>query len=116
MYTGHPIFPILPVLGGEIVVRSNWQRYLIDFTTSIQTTSNKVTLQQQPIELDPFNSYRTISVDETLTHFDRKYMAVGLPIYETQYNLDCKSPMERQEIINRMNIDILSVGKRLLLS
>jgi tRNA G46 methylase TrmB len=37
---GHPVFPALLVLGGELVVRSNWQTYLLEMRTSLESIAN----------------------------------------------------------------------------
>jgi tRNA (guanine-N7-)-methyltransferase len=77
---GHPCFPILLQLGGEIVVRSNWKGYLDEFAKSVEYLQTPVALPY----VDAAKRGPLERIDKTIawTNFEQKYDTVGEPTYE----------------------------------
>jgi tRNA G46 methylase TrmB len=78
---GHPCFPILLQLGGDIVVRSNWRGYLTEFAKSVEY------LQNIPVALPYVDAARRGPLERldkkiAWTNFEQKYDTVGEPTYE----------------------------------
>jgi tRNA G46 methylase TrmB len=64
---GHPVFPAVIALGGQIECRSNWQTYLEEFAAAVTQLSG-VPAEARPFIADPA---------EPLTPFEEKYLASG---------------------------------------
>ncbi|WNL38455.1 SAM-dependent methyltransferase [Halomonas sp. PAMB 3264] len=67
---GHPVFPAVLALGGQLEVRSNWQIYIEEFAQAVALA----TRQQAAVEsLTPGPDY--------LTPFEAKYAQSGQPLW-----------------------------------
>ena len=66
---GHPVFPVLKALGGEIELRTNWRIYAQEFSHALNLLMEK-------------NYQMEIYVPEkALTPFERKYQLSGQELY-----------------------------------
>lgn len=64
-WQGHPVFTVLPQLGGVIECRSNWQIYIEEFALALQT------LTGQPVACAPWHPV------QPMTPFEQKYQQSG---------------------------------------
>ena len=62
---GHPVWPTLLSLGGELEMRSNWPLYLQEVQAALQISGIQATLSALPEQREP------------LTDFEEKYQASG---------------------------------------
>ena len=73
---GHPVFPALLALGGQIECRSNWKIYIEEFASAVrQLTGVPVHCEPCPLEAD------------ALTPFEHKYRASGHALWRCQLQL-----------------------------
>jgi len=67
---GHPVFPSLLALGGELELRSNWRVYIDEFAQALQVFGlDSVITQINPTQ-------------EPVTPFERKYRDSGHPLWQ----------------------------------
>lgn len=71
---GHPVFPSLIHLGGELECRSNWSIYLDELASALALYGINACIN--PIEDSP-----------ALTHFERKYRASGQSVWSLQASI-----------------------------
>lgn len=72
---GHPIFPTIVALGGELECRSNWQIYIEEFSAALTQ------LTQQTV-----NS-KSYVPDHCITPFEQKYLASGHTLWRCRTQL-----------------------------
>jgi len=75
---GHPVFPLIPRLGGVLECRTNWQVYMEEFTVALARVSGR------EVAWEPFEA------SIPLTPFERKYRDSGQPLYRVV--CDTESP------------------------
>ncbi len=73
---GHAVFPVLPVLGGIIECRSNWQIYVEEFAFALGRVLGREV---------PWGSF---VADEPVSPFERKYRDSGQALYRCVVDLD----------------------------
>ncbi|MBS3747856.1 MAG: methyltransferase domain-containing protein [Wenzhouxiangellaceae bacterium] len=73
---GHPVFPELLALGGQLELRTNWRIYAEEFRLAAGICG---------IEVPPVVSF---SVQSPLTPFERKYAESGHRLYRLGLNLE----------------------------
>ncbi len=73
---GHPVFPELLALGGQLELRTNWRIYAEEFRMAAGICG---------IEAPPVVSF---SVESPLTPFERKYAESGHRLYRLGINLE----------------------------
>lgn len=73
-FHGHPIFPRVLKLGGEIILRSNWRIYLEEFRQAAQLLG---------VNQSSLCHYRG---QQAITHFEQKYWDTQTPTYECRLN------------------------------
>ena len=73
---GHAVFPVLPVLGGIIECRSNWQIYVEEFAFAL----GRVLGREVP--------WASFIADEPVSPFERKYRDSGQALYRCVVDLD----------------------------
>jgi tRNA G46 methylase TrmB len=73
---GHPVFPTLLALGGQIECRSNWKIYIQEFASAAAQ------LTGQPAFWESFQP-----VSEALTPFEEKYRASGHALWRCQLTI-----------------------------
>jgi len=100
----HPSFPLILKVGGDIILRSNWEGYLKEFSRSVVMadeflSSDKIGEEEENYA-SPYGScalagptptpYTTDTVP--LTKFEQKYFLCGEPVYELKldYAIDNK--------------------------
>ena len=66
---GHPVFPVLKALGGEIELRTNWRIYAEEFSHAMNKLMNK------DYQLDEWMP------EKPITPFERKYQLSGQMLY-----------------------------------
>jgi tRNA G46 methylase TrmB len=62
---GHPVWPTVLSLGGELEIRSNWPLYLQEVQAALAITGIRAELSELPMQSEP------------LTDFEEKYQASG---------------------------------------
>jgi tRNA G46 methylase TrmB len=72
---GHPVFPAMLELGGELECRSNWLIYMDEFCFAVSR------LTQQHAVCQPYFP------ECAMTPFERKYLNSGHALYRTQVSL-----------------------------
>lgn len=73
---GHPVFPVVPSLGGVLECRSNWWIYAQELAAALTLLKGGV-VQPEPWE-----------VAQALTPFERKYRDSGQSLYRLVLDLD----------------------------
>jgi len=66
----HPVFPHLRNIGGNLVLRSNWEIYVREFAAATKNATGQA------------GSIRTITVEDTISAFERKYWLSGQALFE----------------------------------
>lgn len=77
----HPVFPDLLELGGLIHLRSNWQLYLEEFATAVETAMGMKEL------------VRAIMIEEPISAFEKKYFESGQQLFELKIDLIRQKPI-----------------------
>ena len=72
---GHPAFPDLLALGGELELRSNWKVYLDEFCEAIKYSGSKRHVCR---------GVEIIKITKPLTLFEKKYQENGQALYSCQ--------------------------------
>jgi tRNA G46 methylase TrmB len=85
-FYAHSIFPIIPILGGQFFLRSNWKTYAQEFRESIVILRKCSGFQQLPDSLALLPQVGDFDPSLVFSHFDRKYMQVGTPMYDFPVN------------------------------
>lgn len=67
---GHPVFPVLLALGGELRLRSNWAVYLQEMQQALALAGLESMIRPLPDSTEP------------MTDFEHKYLASGHPLAE----------------------------------
>jgi tRNA (guanine-N7-)-methyltransferase len=93
---GHPAFPLILLLGGEIMVRSNWKGFLQEFAKSVEYANEALD------EIDRENNYalrylksakagptERLDKSRAWTNFEKKYDDVGEPTFELLLRPTC---------------------------
>ena len=75
-WQGHPVFPVIPALGGILECRSNWRIYIEEFSLALGLLTG-MTPHVEPWE-----------PEEVLTPFERKYLASGQALYRLYLDLE----------------------------
>jgi len=73
---GHPAFPVLLSLGGELELRSNWKVYIDEFCTAASYVREGLC---QGVE--------NFQTDSPLTLFEKKYQESGQPLHRCKIRL-----------------------------
>lgn len=86
---GHPAFPLILQLGGEIMVRSNWEGFLQEFAKSVEYANeywseschanNYASPYLEDAKIGPTER---INKSRAWTNFEKKYDDIGEPTYE----------------------------------
>eukprot|EP01040_Poterioochromonas_malhamensis_P014483 gene14483-16033_t len=96
-----PSLPFFPLLGGSLIVRSNWRTYCEETLLAIQS------LRSVCAALVPENTIEDCQVMDLenpvlYSHFDRKYAEVGVPMYEINIPLRELNKPQRALILQVM--------------
>lgn len=98
-FHGHPVFPIILALGGQLHVRSNWFIYPQETfmaVDAITKTFNYTAEDMNSLYLLPYIA------KECITNFEAKYVSVGLPLYECRVDLQRRNWQQRKSFIERL--------------
>lgn len=86
---GHPAFPLILQLGGEIMVRSNWKGFLQEFALSVSYAhdyydeSGQESNSAVPYLVDAkLGPVERLDKSQAWTNFEKKYDDSGEPTYE----------------------------------
>lgn len=71
----HPVFPFLLELGGELILRSNWQIYVQEFAIAVEIMTGKKAV------------ITSIQPETFISPFEKKYFLSGHTLYELKVNL-----------------------------
>lgn len=66
---GSPALPVLVAMGGSLVVRSNWQTYIEEFSLALKVAGVA-------------SSWQQIEAEDPMTSFERKYAASGQALWQ----------------------------------
>ena len=95
----HPALLHIMGLGGDLVVRSSWAVYLQELHWAIATLkyyfyprSTSPTSIQESLSKVPKRFYTS----DPLTHFERKYLELDVPVYEYNVTLGIRSKEDRK--------------------
>ena len=105
-FHGHPNFPLLLCLGGKLRLRSNWKVYCDEMEESIKAVVTPRLFPQHVERLETCVTKRLV-LDATvpdMTHFERKYRAVGLDLFETRFDMDSVSPSLREQMLDHLRL------------
>ena len=75
---GHPAFPSLLALGGEVELRTNWKVYADEFCAALYFANGKKAINSEVESFKP-GSYKTL--------FEKKYQENGQELYRCRYSL-----------------------------
>jgi len=85
----HPSFPLILQLGGDVVVRSNWEGYLNQFASAVLIASDEVWSSDddknvaRKYSASALNGPKKLECNEIpLTNFEKKYFDCGERVYE----------------------------------
>jgi tRNA (guanine-N7-)-methyltransferase len=104
-FHGHPVFPAILALGGKLVVRSNWEVYCTEFSESVGAIVDAGVVPGLHCDfrrttLPITDSSESHSAGNNVTtHFETKYRAVGLSLYEVSFDLGHRSRSQRIEML-----------------
>jgi hypothetical protein len=102
MTLGHPAFPIILALGGHLVIRSNWKTYCEEMIIAVQQATSLLMRQQHRIpityQIENFQS------DNPLTHFEKKFLKVGVSIFQIQFELGRRNCQERTLFLDGLKL------------
>lgn len=73
---GHPVFPTIVALGGELECRSNWQVYIAEFASALSQLSGT------QVNVEPFVARNPI------TPFEKKYTDSGHPLWRCKVRVE----------------------------
>jgi len=80
---GHPVFPVLLSLGGEIEVRCNWEIYAREFARAAGLATGVIA------------AVRQIKPDCPVSPFERKYLERGQTLYAVRVAASCTREFRR---------------------
>jgi len=81
---GHPAFPLLFLLGGELTLRTNWKVYADEFCTAVGLGLDSVT---DGVLSKPKGYVELIQSGEPLSLFEKKYAESGQSLYQCKIKL-----------------------------
>lgn len=99
----HSIFPIIPLLGGELFLRSNWRTYAVEFLEALKVLQS---LDAYRSVIPDISSLEVSDFDQTqiFSHFDRKYVKVGIPMFDLSVNFSSSEKQKRIEFWNSLKV------------
>jgi tRNA G46 methylase TrmB len=121
---GHPTFPLLLCLGGNLCLRSNWKIYCDEMEDSILAVTklflkqmdqdeaeSRITRRILDVRIDNENQNHRQVRDQNnsstpLTHFERKYSVAGLQLYELRFTMESYTPTERLELLAHLRVNL----------
>jgi len=110
-FPGHPVFPWLAALGGEVVVRSNWRVYCNEFATAVRTLAAVAAPARTGLSPDLNSAFAApfkVPTDVApLTGFERKYAAVGVDLFELRVHLGMRSMGKRMHLLQTLREEVL---------
>jgi len=74
---GHPVFPVLLALGGEIEMRCNWEVYAREFARAAGLATRAIV------------RVKKIRPEQPVSPFERKYLERGQPLYSVLVPAGC---------------------------
>ena len=113
---GHSVFPAVLVLGGDLIVRSNWEVYCNEMATAMnaivhgasrtchlpealeqlgQSEYDDVGFKKQKVQV------KRICPDPAMTHFEQKYVDAGVLLYELSVPLGQRSLQDRFRFLQK---------------
>ena len=117
---GHPVFPYLLALGGVIRVRSNWEVYCQEMKLAVDIGlsyfpaaifgATQVDMGQYCYARQfPTNDLDLVSDERFqpphMSHFERKYMHLGVPLFETVTYLPVLDARTRRANLRHLLLD-----------
>jgi hypothetical protein len=114
-----PSFASLMAMGGELVMRSNWRTYLEEMEVAIRVARSMFTKDPAKVKNVTIESYPNSNLSDQsqqiqqpvapmvvdpMTHFEKKYMTIGVPLYQLTTNLGIRSPKDRNLFLNGLKL------------
>ena len=96
---GHPVFPALLALGGNLVVRSNWPIYCDEVVSAIRAIDSANALPGLRCNVDDAHQIPFPDEINSMSHFERKYVLANVPLFEATADLHKSSLQERLTIL-----------------
>ncbi len=89
-------------------MRSNWQTYIEETKLAIQMARSMFTkdtskVKDIPVEIFPPPDIPSSKVTP-MTHFEKKYLVVGVPMYEMKTNLGIRDPTDRNLFLDGLRL------------
>ncbi|WP_043528374.1 tRNA (guanine(46)-N(7))-methyltransferase TrmB [Litchfieldella xinjiangensis] len=75
-WQGHPVFPVIPALGGQLELRSNWRLYVEEFALALTQATGAA------VDVEAF-----VPEGDELTPFERKYYRSGQSLWRCRTDL-----------------------------
>ena len=88
---GHPVFPELLSLGGEIELRCNWEIYALEFALAVGIATGKT--------LD----VARIQPDHGVSLFEEKYLERGHPLFSVSVSAKATADFRAARLVDRLN-------------
>eukprot|EP01031_Cornospumella_fuschlensis_P027809 gene27809-33583_t len=92
-----PFFPLVIALGGKVTCRSMWRTYLEELLLALQVNAKAFGLLNAELPATPSQFPPAC---EPMTHFERKYVAAKVPIYEVVADLGERDQHERSLLLS----------------
>lgn len=89
---GHPALTLILGLGGKLTLRSNWKIYCQEMVTALRAVNDAHVLPGFSCSV---NDAVQIAPEDPMTHFERKFLAANIPVYEVTANLGMRGRSER---------------------
>jgi tRNA G46 methylase TrmB len=127
---GHAVFPALLALGGAIRVRSNWHIYCEEMrlaTTAAMPSYPAWFASEARISSGPYKYSKDAQqlhykegggggddltlVPAPMTHFERKYMHLGVALHETRVDLPLLDRTQRMQVMHHLLLQAKATAK-----
>jgi hypothetical protein len=99
-FVGHPSVPLLPLIGGELIIRTNWLTFLEEFEISMKTAKQCLPLSLGELTMEPIQSIKPAI---PLSHFEAKFLKLNETLYELSIKMKENSKEDRQSFLREIN-------------
>lgn len=89
----------MAILGGDLHIRSTWDTYCKEFSMALDTIKTHcahTALQQMTI-----TDITSFTTDKPMTHHERKYLNVGLPLYQMDVHFGDRNLSDRMKLLEQ---------------
>lgn len=90
---GHPVFPIIIMLGGTLEIRSNWIVYCEEMKLALESISSiKCNI-----------SLKKLSSENPMTHFERKYRLAEIDLYQLIVDFEKNADIRHKDLFLQLD-------------